>query len=259
MTVPADWCKDFFGKHYMLGDNSIAGYLPGVKEDLRQRTQREAAGVVQLLELSSGDSILDVPCGYGRHSLLLAERGFRMTGLDINKDELEMARAAAEKAGLDVKFLERDMREVGKDLHGQFEAVINMFFAFGFFEEEEQNVRSMEEFYNSLKDGGRMLIHSDVSAEMLEKGTSYRLRETRHLETGCQLLIEEEFDRATRRLNGSWTMGDRTRPYSMRIYSAKEYEQMALACGFRQVAVYGSFAGERFTPESGEIIVVARK
>ncbi|MFA6036483.1 MAG: methyltransferase domain-containing protein [Candidatus Micrarchaeia archaeon] len=266
VRVPRDWQKDFFGKHYTLGDNSRCGYLPGRKETLKERTEREAGGVIRLLGLEPGASILDVPCGYGRHSIRLSEKGYRVTGLDINDEELAIAREEAERRGVRPEFVKQDMRGIGSRLLGRFDAVINMFFSFGFFYEERENVQAMAGFYGALKQGGRMLIHSDVSREMIERGGNYKLEEVRELENGNgKLIIEEEFDLAAKRLNGSWTLVDDAgnrgtpKPYSMRIYSAEEYSEMAFVCGFRSVEIYGSFEGVPFMPDSAEIIVVARK
>ena len=263
--MPEDWCRGFFGKHYMAGDRSTRGYLPGRRESLSQRTSREVAGVIRLLDLAPSVRVADIPCGYGRHSLALAKLGYRVTGVDIDERELSEARRAAKEQDLQVDFLKADMRDIGLNYGGKFDAVINLFFAFGFFLEERENIRAMVEFYRVLKPDGRLLIHSDVCTDMLVRGRAYRFSETRALEGGGKLRIGETFDRQSSRLKGTWTItgragADRTpRPYSMRIYRAEEYAEMARNCGFRQVSIYGSFQGASFTPDSPEIIVVAKK
>jgi hypothetical protein len=79
------------------------------------------------------------------------------------------------------------------------------------------------------------------------------------------LIIDERYDPDKKRLEGTWTLVDsrghreRLTPYSVRIYSAQEFIDMAYGCGFRSAAVYGSFGGERFCPISKEIILVAKK
>src|SRR3989344_3378315 len=162
IDVPEDWCRGFFGKHYMAGDRSTRGYLPGRRESLSQRTSREVAGVIRLLDLAPSVRVADIPCGYGRHSLALAKLGYRVTGVDIDERELSEARRAAKEQDLQVDFLKADMRDIGFNYGGKFDAVINLFFAFGFFLEERENIRAMAEFYRMLKPGGRLLIHSDV-------------------------------------------------------------------------------------------------
>ncbi len=259
LTAPSDWYRTFFGKFYMRGDDSITGYRPGEKETLKERTAREASGVASLLNLKPPARILDVPTGYGRHAIELSNKGYQVTGLDICEEHLEAARASAGRQGAPAEFVNADMRSVPAELHGKFDVVINMFFSFGFFPYERENVQAMEQFNLALKEGGQMLLHTDVSPEMIEAGT-YRLKpEKRPLPDGSLLRINEAYDPLTSRLSGTWTIDGETRPYDVRIYSAREFEEMALSCGFREAKVYGSFNGEPFTPESGEMIVVARK
>lgn len=210
-------------------------------------------------------TLLDVPCGYGRHSIELAKRGFkRITGLDINNAHLEKARG--ESRGL-CEFLNLDMRDLinTKFLHSQYHAVINMFYSFGFFNTEEENQRVMRGFFAVLKEHGVLLLHTDVSSEILLQGRDYRLSERRKLKDGGVLHIQEHYDPHSKRMNGFWTIYDsqgnphQLTPYCVRIYSAEEFKVLAAASGFSQVDIYGSFYGEPFTPDSHEMIVVARK
>src|SRR5205823_1244030 len=81
----------FFGTKYMEGDDSLEGFL-STPHTLSMRTARELEGVMRLLSLSEAASILDCPCGYGRHSIPLAKKGFEVIGSDINREMLDAAR-----------------------------------------------------------------------------------------------------------------------------------------------------------------------
>ena len=289
---PEWWDNDggFFGRQYLIGDNSIEGYIPCKHETLEKRTQREVGGIIRLLNLHRGESILDVPCGYGRHTIQLWWMGFDVAGVDINIELLVKACETAEIhkmiydqsqyniLGLPVpgKILEfglRDMRHLSlppdanyqKRVGDQYDAVINMFYSFGFFSNDEVNRSVMVGFYNQLKDGGKLLLHTDVSPEMILDGGHYRLSERRNLRDGGQLHIEESYDPKSKRISGSWTICDsdghatQLTPYSVRIYSAQEFKEMAMSCGFSKVDIYGTFNGDPFTPNSCEMIVVAKK
>lgn len=279
----------FFGKYYLLGDDSVEGYLPGKYESLEERTKREVDGIVRLLALSEKAWILDCPCGYGRHSIELADRGYRVAGYDINQehlikahqnfDSLIRARKGTElrRRFLHVLFEGRDMRNFTNDglarealacfgisQSNRYDAVLNMFLSFGFFETEEENRKVISNFYEVLKEGGKLLIHTDTSPEMILCG-SHRLYEERTLRNGGKLVIDEKFNQRTKRIHGSWTIVDeqsnkiKLTPYNIRIYTAEEFKEMAETCGFREVNVYGSFSGEKFTSDNREMIVVAQK
>ncbi|CAF4819188.1 unnamed protein product [Rotaria sp. Silwood2] len=62
----------------------------------------------------------------------------------------------------------------------EFDAVINMFYSFGFFETDEENNQVLQNFYNALKPGGKFLFHTDVNIPRILSG-KYKEDETRHL------------------------------------------------------------------------------
>ncbi len=97
-------------------------------------TENEVTALIDMLELESGERVLDIGCGPGRHSLALAERGFNVTGLDVSQRFVELANAAAETAGLQgpgaggARFVVGDAREssIVDSLPGPFDAVISL-------------------------------------------------------------------------------------------------------------------------------------
>lgn len=86
-------------------DDNAPEYL---NECFTQNTDFEVDFLVEELNLPSGARILDVGCGVGRHSVPLAQRGYRVTGLDLSAGMLAQARAAAEEAGVEVEWVQAD-------------------------------------------------------------------------------------------------------------------------------------------------------
>lgn len=263
-----DWWaggSGFFGLRYMLGDNSLEGYLPGNPETLSQRTDREVNGILRLLKPKENARILDVPSGYGRHSIALARKGFRVTGMDINDELIEHAKKAARESELSISFRKRDMRDIGRKDYGSYDVVINMFYSFGFFMDEKDNRKAMEQFFRALRPKGRLLLHTDVSPEILRNKKAYT-DQIRQLKRGRKLVIIEGFNPTTARMEGSWeitnSFGAVVAPrayYSVRIYTAWELMDMARNAGFKDVKIFGSFEGSEFSEESSELIMVAGK
>jgi SAM-dependent methyltransferase len=250
-----EWWNDnggFFGEKYMKGDDSIEGFIPGKIQDLESRTQREVDGIINLLD-GKIYSLLDLPCGYGRHSKQLSKMGMHVVGMDINDILIKYA-----KHDTKAQIVKGDMRNIGVEHYEKYDAIINMWYSFGFFEDEKDNTRTMQEFYNALKQCGQLLLHTDVSPEILSGG-KYRLKETRTLKEG-NLVLEEWYDQKTKRMHGIWIVNSKQlTPYSVRIYSKDEFETMAKNSGFSDIRFYGSFEKDSFTPQSSELIMVARK
>lgn len=257
------WDEDyaFFGRFYMEGDNSKEGYLAERQLSIRERTREDADGVIRLLALGGTERILDIPCGYGRHSIELAKRGFRLVGSDINSAHLSQAIAEAEAMHLAVDFRKENMTEIS--YFNEFDAVINMCFSFGFFETDEDNMLVLQKFYSALKSGGKFLMHTDVNIPRIHAG-KYKEHEVRSLYSGNQLKIVDQFDPVTRKLNGSWTIispdGNEVRKdYSVRVYEKDEFIGMCLDAGFKDCIAYSSWSGDQYSEDSEEIMFVATK
>ncbi len=250
----------FFGEFYAEGDNSIEGYRAS-PQTLGERTRREADGAVFLLKLEKGDKILDVPCGYGRHSIALAKKGFQVTGSDINQVHLKKAKQAAKEKGVKVEWKKENMLKL--KYNEEFDACINMFYSFGFFEQESENFKALKKMFNSLKRGGKLLFHTDVNMQRVLKG-KHLFEEIRHLQSGNTLVIVERFNPKTKRMDGSWTIlkkdGSKIKNnYSMRVYSKEEFIGLCKKAGFKNAAACGEWNGKPYTEKSEDMIIVAEK
>lgn len=250
----------FFGRKYIEGDNSLEGYLSTPKT-LQERTNQEIEGVIKLLDLQENQSILDCPCGYGRHSIVLAKRGFEVIGIDINSQELEVAQCQADSFE-NLQFIKQDMRHL--KFKNEFDAVVNMFYSFGFFETEAENFQVLQNFYNALQPRGKFLMHTDVNVPRILSG-KYKFTDARQLQNDRKLEILESYDPIENRMNGQWSFinsdgtREETTPYSVRVYSFREFSSLCQAVGFRKIRGYGSWDGSQLTHDSEDMLVVAEK
>jgi cyclopropane fatty-acyl-phospholipid synthase-like methyltransferase len=73
-----------------------------------KNTVEEVNFILEELKLPPGSHILDVGCGTGRHSVELAKRGYKVTGIDISSGMLSEAKKAAKKARVNVEWIHTD-------------------------------------------------------------------------------------------------------------------------------------------------------
>ena len=132
-------------------------YLYFYETFLEERTPEEVERIVELFELESGAEILDCPCGHGRIANPLAERGYRVTGLDSTELFLERARKDAKARGVEVEYVHGDMREL--PWRERFDGLLNWFTSFGYFSDEE-NKAVLRGFHDALKPGGRLVLET---------------------------------------------------------------------------------------------------
>jgi 2-polyprenyl-3-methyl-5-hydroxy-6-metoxy-1,4-benzoquinol methylase len=100
-----------------------AGLYKGFLEEIVERAGQEIEGLVSILsefQVQSGGSILDLACGIGRHSTLLAEKGFNVVGVDLSPTFIARAREIAAERGIreHVEFRVGDLRRIVEMLRG---------------------------------------------------------------------------------------------------------------------------------------------
>jgi len=118
--------------------------------------QKEVADVVNLLSLQPSVRILDLCCGYGRHSIELAKRGFEVVGVDISQKQIQHAKEKAKDHRVNVTFQVKDARKLS--FTNDFDIILNMFLSFGYFEDEKEDKNMLQGVYQSLKPNGRFLM-----------------------------------------------------------------------------------------------------
>lgn len=260
---PNWWSEEygFFGKHYLEGDNSREGYLVGQKQTLEQRTRTEAEGIIRLLDLKGEERILDVPSGYGRHSIALARKGFNITGVELNAVHLSEAIKNAQTAQVKPDFVKGNMINISHK--EEFDAVINMFYSFGFFETDEENKRVLKNFFNALKKGGKFLFHTDVNVPRVLAG-KYKEDETRNLASGNTLRIIDKYNPEDKRIHGAWIIKSKDgkeerKDYSVKVYTKQEFIDLCKQVGFTDFKAYSDWNKTPYSEDSEDMIIIARK
>lgn len=248
--IPRDWYDGFFDTSEWLEQ-----VVPRITAE---RTQQEVDFIVEKLALEPGEHVLDLACGHGRISLELARRGYRVTGLDLSARSLELARRAADEEGLDVEWVRGDMREPPP---GPLDAVVNMYTAFGYFEEEAEDQRVLDAVAAALRPGGRFLIEI---INPLGLARVYRDRTWDTTPDGTLHLQEHSYDFLRGRNSAVWTFihADGTRGelvHSLRMYAPHELAAMIAAAGLEIFGAWGGTDGGELSFERTRTILAARK
>ncbi|MDR3020704.1 MAG: class I SAM-dependent methyltransferase [Treponema sp.] len=117
-------------------------------------TENQVDFIVKTLGLLGNERILDLACGYGRHSISLARRGYSIVGVDITKDYIDDAVKTANKNELVAEFIHSDIRDLKFD--NEFDVVLNLADgAIGYLENEDENLKIFDVIAKSLKPGGK--------------------------------------------------------------------------------------------------------
>lgn len=239
----------------VFDETYLRSYVPILTDE---RTREEALGAIDLAGLEQGAEILDCPCGYARHSLVLVEAGFRVTGLD--RSETQLAEAERRRGDAEWPRLVRgDYRRL-PFADESFDAVLNLFSSLGYLERDE-DVDVLREFRRVLRPGGPLMVesaHRDALARSSTPRTWHRL------DDGSILLHEHEVDWVAGTTSVVHTIvsvdGERIeRRFTHRLYSVKEWAEMLEEAGFERVEAFGSWDGTTpATPDEWRVILRAR-
>jgi SAM-dependent methyltransferase len=218
----------------------------------------EVDQMIALLGPQSGAAVLDLCCGIGRHSLEFARRGFKVTGVDRTLPYLDQARASASKENLKIEFVRSDMREFSRP--AAFDAAINFFTAFGYFENPADDARVARNLLDSLNPDGRLIVDMNGKEIMARK---FRERDWGTREDGTIVLEERRVLDGWKRLENRWTwirgVERRVSTLVLRVYSGAELESLLRSVGFREVGLYGSLSATPYDQNAQRLVAVASK
>jgi SAM-dependent methyltransferase len=231
-------------------------YLHFYVEQLEGPADAEVDLFWRLLELEPGKEVLDLACGHGRIANRLAGRGCRLTGLDATPLFLERARSDAAARGVSVTYIEGDMRLLPWD-DEHFDRVINVFTAFGYFDDAD-NRRVLAEVARVLRPGGRLamelnnrdwLIRNFQPASVVDRAGDLMIDQRRLEPLTGRIVTERTVVRQgqVRRI-----------PFFVRLFTFTEMRDWLLGAGFATVHGYGA-DGAPLAMESPRMIMIAER
>jgi ubiquinone/menaquinone biosynthesis C-methylase UbiE len=245
----AEWWESYFDERY------LSEYSPlfSLESD-----RREVARLVDLLALPLGAKVLDIPCGQGRHSHLLAEAGFDVTGLDYSNYLLKRARERG--TGSRLRYVKGDMRRLPARWTGRFDAVVNLFTSFGFFQDPADDLRTISEFARVLRPGGILIWHG-ASRDGIMSG--FLDRDWWRASNGTMVAHERSFDPLSGVLTIRVDWSDQTssgeRDHRIRLYTATYLTELLADVGLVTTEAYDAWSEEPLTRASSEMLLVAQK
>ena len=226
-------------------------------------TKRQVTFLIDELKLQGGEKILDLACGFGRHSLELARRGFAVTGVDITPAYIQYAKEQAESEGLDARFLCADIREVG--FESEFDLVLNMADgAVGYLENDAENRKIFAVVSKALKPGGWHFMDI-MNGSYAEKHFPCKLWDAG--EMGLTL-SNFEWDDKTRTLiygqldfeyGKALKKPEMTEGNPIRLYTLTEIAEIMSSVGMKVINSYADFTGKPSSDKDIQLMVYSQK
>lgn len=247
---PTEWPIAFFDDDY------LRLYKPMLTEEI---TQREVDFIESTLGLPPRSAVLDLACGFGRHAVAMASRGYRVTGVDFNPRYVALAEQAASAAGVEVEWRVGDMRAL--DEARRYDGAYSYFTSFGYFSDAE-NERVIANVAIALRPGGVFLLDM-MNRDWVLTHPQHRTWTPR--DDGGMLMEEVTLDLPTSRVRSRQILiepqgGSRvTKEFDLRAYTCAELSAMFARHGLNVDRVLGGTDGADYTADSRRLILRATR
>lgn len=208
--------------------------------------------------------VLDMGCGTGSMTELLAEAGYDMIGIDNSEEMLEIAMEKRADSGLDILYLLQDMREF--ELYGTVKAIVSICDSVNYITEDEDLVEVFRLVNNYLDPKGvfifdfntvykyREILGDQTIAEDREDCSfiwdNYYYEDERINEYELSLFIREEDSELYRKYQET---------HLQKAYDLETIQRLIKKSGLEYITAYDAFTKDAPTEESERIYVIARE
>lgn len=245
--MKSDWFIDWF---------NTDEYLNVYKHRNEKDAECHIKFLLSKIKLPDNASILDLACGAGRHSILLAKSGFDVTGVDLSERLLSEASKSAQIENLSINFINSDVRNFNTEK--RFDLVLNLFTSFGYFESDNENFLVFEKAYSLLKTDGifvfdyfnKNFIIKNLVPYSEENSEYYKIIQER------KIIGERVEKKITIYRNGN----SKIYLESVKLYDSKSLISKLNEIGFEILNLFGDFLGNEFDYNSSpRFIVICKK
>lgn len=203
------------------------------------------------LNLPEQADILDLACGRGRHSVYLNNLGYQVTGIDLSEKSIAYAKQ------FETDSLKFEVHDMCDPYPKKFDAVFNLFTSFGYFDQEEDNLKTIKAIKQDLNDYGFGVIdfmnvsfvanHLITEDKKTVNGIDFYLK--RYVKDGHIFKdIEFEFE------NKNYHFQERVKALTL-----KDFEALFEGAGCYLLDVFGDYKLRKYYESSSERLIMIFK
>lgn len=219
-------------------------------------------GLLQTYEVESG-LVLDLGCGTGNLTQILAKSGYDMIGIDNSEDMLEIAMEKKYETNLDILYLLQDMREF--ELYGTVKAVVSICDSLNYILSEEELIDVFKLVNNYLDPKGIFIFDLNTKYKYEQILGERVIAENRE---DCSFIWDNYYDNEERLNEYDLTLFIKEEDDLFRKYQESHYQkayeldtirELLLEAGMEFIVAYDAFTRQPPKEDSERIYVIARE
>ena len=245
-------------------DNVNDTYFDGYYKDIwrsiipAELTPKEIDFMLQYFHLQPGNKVLDIMCGYGRHTIALARKGMEVTAVDNLDEYISEINEIAIKENLPVKTVKANVIQYKAD--DSFDLAICMGNSLCFFDEKD-TLALLKMIASHVKPGGHFLINTWTIAEIAFN--NFREKTWSHVNE-LKYIMESKFHIQPSRIESEHLIlspdgKSETKKAIDYIFSIAEMDSLLSQAGFKMKEVYSIPGRKKFTLGEPRAYIVAEK
>lgn len=249
-----------------VSDNWYESFFQGINCELWEKaipdevTQEEVEFLVSELDLAKGQHILDIPCGFGRHALALAGKGFKVTGVDISETFISGLKKKIADEQLDLHAIQADILSL--QLDEKFSGAVCLGNSFGYFNIERMGL-FVQKVSSSLASGGKFIINSGMIAECIFPNYLHYAENKVYQVDNITMEVANVYQANESYMvsNLHFTKEGHTERHSFKhyVFTLGEVNRLLKSNGLNILATYSSTSKEAYKLGDRQIYIVAQK
>ncbi len=248
-----------------ISDTWYETFFQGINCELWEKavspewTKQEVDFLIGELNLKQEQSLLDIPCGFGRHSIEFAKRGFNVTGIDISQTFIAGLTEKIKSNKLNITALQADI--LSMQLTQKFSGAICMGNSFGYFNFERMK-SFVEKVSSSLEIGAKFIINSGMIAESVLPNFSSYQNKSYTVENITMIVtniynVEDSYMISNLLLSKEGKSEEHS--FKHFVFTLGEVKRLLKLVGLKTIATYGSLSKEEYKLGDQQIYIVAEK
>ncbi|NIZ47366.1 class I SAM-dependent methyltransferase [Entomospira nematocerorum] len=226
--------------------------------DRLESTPYDVEKMIRLAGISHKAHVYDHCCGFGRHAIEFAKKGYNVTGVDNCMSYLDVAKRKAKKQSMNITFVQADIRDYVQP--DTFDFAYNFFTSLGYIDDPKEEHQVLKNVYESLKSGGKFLIDIEGKETLAKNFCESQWFDG---QDGSIMLVSARIIDGWSRVENRWGYIKDGRYeeiiFAHKIYSGWELGFLLERAGFYQIEFFGNLDGAPYDQDAERLIVIATK